>query len=292
MNPTNSLATVLFMLLSIGTSCQKSSSEDPNVFENKPVVKPVSGSTVSEASGIAESRINNGFIWVLEDSGNPPQLFLLGTDGNILKSIYIRSAVNRDWEEMAIAKGPDPALDYLYLADIGDNGNSNESCTFYRFPEPSSTIDTVKNYDKIVFRYPDGGHDAEAFLVDDESGDIFILTKRDKSSRVYRLKSGYSTAGVNTAEFVMELPYNGITAAAISPDGKDILVKTYTKIFHYSKTAGLTIPQALGSAPFSAPYNLEPQGEAICFSTDNTGYFTLSEKGIASTVSLYFYRRK
>lgn len=174
----------------------------------------------------------------------------------------------------------------------GDNGNANSSCTIYRFPEPSKTTDTVKIYDRIVFQYPDGAHDAEAFLVDDISRDIYIITKRDKASRVYRLPGSYSTSATNMLEFVTELSYNGVTGATISPDGRDILLKTYTKIFYYSRTPGITISQALKTTPDMAPYRLEPQGEAICFSSDNSGYYTLSEKGISTSVSLYFYKRR
>jgi hypothetical protein len=256
-----------------------------------PSITPLS-TIIQESSGVADSRINPGYLWVVEDSGNPPRLSLLGHDGKVLKTVYIRWAINHDWEEMTIAKGPDPALDYLYVADIGDNGNVNPSCTIYRFPEPSKTADTVRIYDKIVFQYPDGAHDSEAFLVDDVSKDIFIITKRDKSSRVYRLPGNYSTSTTNTLEFVTELSYNGVTGAAISPDGRDILVKTYTKIFHYSRTPGITIAQTLKTTAVMAPYRLEPQGEAVCFALDNSGYYTLSEKGISTSVSLYFYKRK
>lgn len=286
------IPSILFMLLGINSSCQKNPSATAEDFEPKPVISSVDASVLKEASGLAASRINNGFVWTIEDSGNPPQVILLSTDGKIEKKIYLKGAENRDWEEIAISKGPDAALDYLYVGDIGDNGSTHEYCTIYRFPEPSSTIDTVRKFDRIKFKYADGPHDAEAFLVDEKTQDIFILTKRDKQSRIYKLAAGYSLSQINTAEFVGELGYNGITAAAISPDGKDILVKTYTKIFRYIKTNGLSIPQALSSSASSAPYTTEPQGEAICFAADDSGYFTLSEKGIASLVNLYFYRRK
>ena len=55
---------------------------------------------------------------------------------------------------------------------------------------------------------------------------------------------------------------------------------------------GETILQALGKTPVNLPYQQEPQGEAITFTTRNTGYFTLSEKALASSVKLYFYKRK
>ncbi len=78
----------------------------------------------------------------------------------------------------------------------------------------------------------------------------------------------------------------------MSTDGKEILVKTYCGINYYQRDAGQTIMQALQTAPKTLPYKIEPQGEAICFNKDNTGFYTLSEKGPGSTVNLYFYPRK
>lgn len=119
LNRRGSLALVsLFLLLSVASSCQKSGNHIGSAFVETPSITQLS-TTINESSGVADSRINPGYLWVVEDSGNPPALSLLGHDGKILKTVHIRSAINHDWEEMAIAKGPDPALDYLYVADIG-----------------------------------------------------------------------------------------------------------------------------------------------------------------------------
>jgi hypothetical protein len=48
----------------------------------------------------------------------------------------------------------------------------------------------------------------------------------------------------------------------------------------------------LAKKPSTLPYVQEPQGEGICFAAADTGYFTISEKALASFVKLYFYRRK
>jgi len=48
----------------------------------------------------------------------------------------------------------------------------------------------------------------------------------------------------------------------------------------------------LAKKPSTLPYVLEPQGEGICFDAADTGYFTISEKALASSVKLYFYKRK
>src|ERR1700730_14392638 len=168
-------------------SCKKAGSYDKPPFENSPRLYDVIPGLIDEASGIADSYSSPGFLWVEEDSGNPPELHLLKQDGTYGKSIYLKGAINRDWEDLAIASGPDPAKKYIYLADIGDNNRVYSEYFIYRLPEPPSTADTVTNFEKISFKYPDGAHDAEAILVDEGTRDIYIITKRDDSSRIYRL---------------------------------------------------------------------------------------------------------
>lgn len=260
-------------------------------FENTPLSYPLSN-LINEASGIADSRLNPGYLWVEEDSGNPPQLYLLSHAANAIKKIYLKGAVNTDWEDIALAAGSDAAKKYLYIADIGDNNAVRSSVGFYRLEEPSSTADTVSTFDFIRFVYADGPRDAEAFLVDDASRDIFIITKRDAVSRIYKLSYPYSTSGINTAVFVNSLSYNGVVSAALSNDGAAIITKTYTALNYYPRLAGESIPQTLQKAATPLGYQLEPQGEAVGFALDNSGFYTLSEKGGGSTQSLYFYRKK
>lgn len=278
--------TVFFITL---CSCQKEikgeaiSTTPVITFDSIPVAKVVNP-IINEASGIAASKINPGYLWVQEDSGNPPQLKLLSVTGSVLKKVYIKNAINRDWEEMALS-GND-----LYIADIGDNAQVFNTYFIYKFPEPASTIDTILSIETIQFKYPDGAHDAEAFLIDPDTKDIFIITKRDFPARVYKLK--YPYAALTTLTLEGSIPLLGITGAALSPDGKEILIRTYTSILHYKKTTGQSIYESLLTAYKTLPHQQEPMGEAITFAADNSGFYTLSEKGTATSVSLYFYKKK
>jgi hypothetical protein len=283
---------LLLIFLFYMVSCHKTPVVHESIFENEPTQKALDPQSIDEASGIADSRINRGYIWVQEDSGNPPQLFLVGHDAKVKKSIYLDGISNRDWEDMTIAKGPDPSLDYLYVADIGDNGAAHSEYTIDRFPEPSLTVDTVRKIDRIVFKYPDGPHDAEAFVVDDLNKEIYIITKRDTASRIYRMKSPINQNAVNTLEYVTSLKFTGVVSADIATDRKSMLVKTYSAIYYFDIKQGLSLSDAFNSTPAPVTYQVEPQGEAICFMDDNSGFFTLSEKAFASTVKLYYYKRK
>jgi hypothetical protein len=260
-------------------------------FEQAPQSFAVRNS-ITEASGIASSKINPGYLWVHEDGGNSAQVLLLKKDGTFSKSIPITGAENIDWEDMGLAKGPDAKKDYIYLADIGDNIRLRSSYTIYRFEEPALTANVVKVYDKIRFRYPDGSRDAEAILIDNLSKDIYIVTKSDNPSHLYKITYPQSTTSVNQAILVGKLAFGGVTGAAISIDSKELIIKTYPALNYFSRKQGETIEQALKKPSVTLTYHLEPQGEAVAFASDNSGFYTLSEKGFGSSVKLYFYKRK
>ena len=268
-------------------SCQRkpaSSAKNKPLFNNIPTVVNVIP-LIAEASGIADSRKIAGSLWVQEDSGNPPLLTLLSYSGTVQKTVYIKGAVNRDWEDMARAGSN------IYIGDIGDNNAIYNDYTFYKFPEPDLSIDTVSGFETIRFRYPDGAHDAEAFLVEPLTGDIYIITKRDVPSRIYRLSAPFTSSVIYMATAAGQLGYSGVVSAALSPDAKEIVVKTYLSLSYYKLEGAEKIETALQKNPVALPYLAEPQGEAITFRNDNSGYFTLSEKGFGADAKLYFYKR-
>ena len=267
------------------TSCNKDAAQITKTgFDSIPILH-VLNPLIREASGITDSRKNKGYLWVQEDSGNPTQLYLLGHDGKVSKTIFIKGIVNRDWEELQLY-GTD-----LYLADIGDNGKKYTEYQFYIFEEPDASINEISTFQTVRFKYEDGPRDAEAFLVDAATKDIYIITKSDNPAKIYKITFPYST-NLNTATAVGALNYTGVVGAALSPDGKEAIVKTYVGLQHYSRKEGESILQMLQKSFTNIPYQLEPQGEAVTFSIDNSGYFTLSEKGMFTSVNLYFYKRK
>lgn len=289
---------ILAFIYLAGQGCQKpglqAGSNQSITYVDTPQNITITGGKIPEASGIADSKTNPGFIWVEEDSGNPPDLYLLGKNGNIKGKVHLRDAVNTDWEDMLLSSGPLAETSYLYVGDIGDNNAVRASCAILRFPEPAAGTDTVTQYDKISFKYPDGPRDAEAFLVDPATKDIFIITKRDSLSRIYKLPYPQDTIHVTTATYLGSLPYNGVVSAALSTDGQQLIVKTYGGLNYYTRGASQSIDTALQGTFKKLGYQLEPQGEAVCFALDDTGFYTLSETNslIPITVTLNFYRKK
>lgn len=279
----------LLLLLSVA-SCHKSPTQPippaTGGFEDKPSIVAVRPMSVPEASGIADSKINPGYLWVEQDSGNPPLIFLLNHDGTIADSVLLQGATNRDWEDIALASGK------LYIGDIGDNNAVYPDCSIYRMTEPMKNAGTISDFETIRFKYPDGARDAEAFLVDGSGGDIFVITKRDAKSRVYRLSYPQRTDTINEAQFLMELPFSGVVSAAMSGDGKEIILKTYSKLYYYTKPGGEDFPAVLAKTPVELSYMQEAQGEAVSFAIDNSGFYTLGEEALGIVPALNFYKRK
>ncbi|HZI53355.1 MAG TPA: hypothetical protein VFD56_06625 [Chitinophagaceae bacterium] len=281
------------LLIVLGCKKENAKNTEPEGFESIPIAKPLVPSILDEASGIADSKTNPGYLWVQQDGGNHNDIALLSQNGSLLKRINIKSAVNRDWEDLATGLGPVAGNQYIYIADIGDNTLAASQYFIYRFIEPASANDSVLNSDKITFQYPDGAHDAEAILVENSSKDIYIITKQDSPSRIYKISYPQNTGAINTAILVGSLSFGGVTGAAMSADGKEILVRTYNSVFYWQRTTNQTLEQALSGSPVSLDTQFEPQGEAICFKNDNSGFFTLSERpAIIAAVNLNFYKRK
>jgi hypothetical protein len=287
-----------FSVLLVGflfINCRKKDQPEviaPLPFESIPVIVPVAPGIFDEVSGIADSKTVPGNIWMQQDGGNPAELFLLSYNGTVQKRIPFKSVVNRDWEDMASGKGPIPGINYLYIAETGDNNLTSLNYSIYRFEEPSAITDTIKSVDKINFQYPDGPHNAEALFISNAK-DIYIITKNDEKSKIYKLPFPQNTNAIITATFVGKLSFTGVTGAASSNDGTELLLKTYTNVYYW-KLTGSELPETvMQKTPLTLGYALEAQGESLCFKQDKSGFFTLSEKPFFVTaVTLNFYKRK
>ena len=271
-----------------------------DLFEGYQTMGPLSNQAIDEASGIAVSRQNSSYIWTHNDSGDMNRIFLIRNDGTYLGTFRLLGAGNRDWEDIAIGPGPIEDKNYLYIGEIGDNRGIYPIKYIYRLQEPDINLADstaqwvdVADVDRISFVYPDGiMMDAETLLVDPWTKDIYIITKREYPVTVYKLPYPQSRVDTTVAIKYGTLPFTTATAGDISADGKEILVKTYDKVFLWTRNEGETIGDAFMRQPLRVPYTPEMQGEAIAFPEDRSGYYTLSESRGGVTPVVFFYKRK
>jgi hypothetical protein len=271
-------------------------------FESGKPVGIVQKLELDEISGMVASQNMPGKLWVHNDSGDGPNVYLIDQQANWQASYQLQDVTNRDWEDIATTKINGQS--YLLLADIGDNLAAFANQYYiYRCKEPNNTSATsISNVEKISFKYPDMARDAEAIMVDHATNDIYIISKRDTKARVYLLAYPQSTTNITTATFITELSFggefggvpSGATAADISAKNDEILIKNYFQVFYWKLKTNETIKQAISrSYDKLLPYIPNPQEEAICWETNATGYYTLAEGTQASNVvQLYFYKKK
>ena len=252
---------------------------------------------LSEASGLVVSRSNPELIWSHNDSGDQPRLFLVGLTGDDMGEFKLTGIQNRDWEDMAIGPGPEDGKTYLYIGDIGDNLGQYKEKTIYRMIEPDiSSVDKKTNgeiagVETIRFEYPDGIRDAETLMVDPLTKDLYIISKREPSVGIYLLKYPYSTTDSNLLEKVGEIKLSNVVGGDISANGNEILIKTYSAIYCWEKKGDESVGSLLQTEPTRLPYFREPQGEAIGWKIDGSGYYTISEEPQGIEANLFYYMR-
>lgn len=259
---------------------------------------------IAEASGIVASRKNADVLWTHNDSGRKNTVFAVSTHGKHLGLYILGGIKNRDWEDIAIGPGSETGQQYLYIGDIGDNRANHDLKYIYRVPEPDVRADqkptevTLADVETITFRYPDGQRDAETLLIDPISKDLYVISKRETRVRVYRASYPQSVTLPITLEHVASLAINEqdsrsawLTGGDISFSGHEILLKSYVGIYYWPRISGQPVHEALTTEPVLLPYIPEPQGEAICWKADGSGYYTVSEEQDDVPAHLYFYPR-
>lgn len=255
----------------------------------------IKDSRLNEVSGIEQSGLNEKTFWLHNDSGDSAQLFAINRKGNHLGRFKLTGIENRDWEDITVGPGPDTNQSYIYIGEIGDNDAIYNLKYIYRIKEPKINLDNIP-YDKnildvesITYRYPDGARDAEALLIDPLTRDIIVISKREESVRVYILPYPQSTESVITPNHIATLPITQITAGDISNSGTRIILKNYETVYSWKRKTSQSLTDIFMINPDHLPYIPEPQGEALCWSNDEKGYYTVSEEAENTEARLYYY---
>ncbi len=291
-------------------SCSDSNHDNQNhVLSERIDLGEIENDDIQEASGIVASLTNDNIIWTHNDSGDSNRIFAMDTQGKHIGEYFLNDSQNRDWEDIAIGPGPEEGFHYLYIGDIGDNFSENDIKHIYRLIEPqlnsSSNFNSIQldGIESISFQYEDGNRDAETLIIDPLTKDIIIISKREETAvHIYSLPFPQDTDNILTANLIMTKDFypndnfvtsQWIVGGDISYDGKEILIKSYTDIFYFSRTNNQSFYDALNNEEIKFPYITEPQGEAICWDANISGYYTLSEEADDANQPshLYFYQK-
>ncbi len=225
---------------------------------------------LDESSGLAASRAHPGVLWTIEDSGAGPDVYATDTLGNDLWRWEVANALNFDWE--ALSLGPCGRETCLYIGDIGDNGGRRAQVTVYRIrePDPASHTRFLRGAESVSFRYPNGPRDAEALIVT-PTQDLLIISKGLGSGpHLYRVPAAAWRAKQPVmAELLGRLPlppdggmFGRVTDAALSRDGRRVVVRTYVDLYFFELTAEGRLAEAQPPVVCGI-FGLEVQGEGV-----------------------------
>ena len=271
---------ILSLLLMLGfVACEGGWGAD----EVKPLGR-VATKDVTEISGLAASRHNRGVLW-MHDDGAIRDVYAIRSSGEVIARLRLPEKLT-DVEDLAIGPGPLADVDYLYLADIGDNEQRRPFVRLVRFPEPDLSTSgddklKIKAIEEFRLTYVGGPCDAEALMVDPRLGDVLIATKEKDTSRLFatnvsRLRSG-ATASLPE---VGRIDVKKVSGGDISVDGRWIVLRREEEGWLWDRTDHEPVATALGRRPRIVPVLGGRQGrngEAIAFDRTGQAYVTVSE---------------
>lgn len=226
----------------------------------------VTAAPLNEMSGIVKSRRRDNVYWVHNDSGDSPRVFAIDSDGNMILPTYSRfsyygeerekgkqqwqgfdvlDSKHVDWEDIAID------ANYLYLGDIGNNGNARRDLAIYVVSEIDPTASTrTAVIKRLPIAYPDQQafpprnrhYDSESLFVD--AGKLYLITKHrngpllgnwQAGANLYRLDTMHADRDNILTPVDTHATITAATGADLSPDGQTLAVLTYTALWLFTR---------------------------------------------------------
>ncbi|WP_329039864.1 WD40 repeat domain-containing protein [Streptomyces sp. NBC_00178] len=222
---------------------------------------------ITESSGLAASRIHPGVYWTHNDSEDGPYVYAVDSRTGKTVATITMKGVGEPRDVEAISLGPDGNL---YVGDIGDNlDGSWDHVWIYRFPEPEKLADATVRATQFDVKYADGARNAEAMMVHPVTGRVYIASKREGGGGLYEGPEKLTAGGTNVFRRVGEVPW--VTDGAFSPDGEELVLRSYFSARRYAFDKGRLGADHAVSVP------LQGQAESVTYTTDGSAMMFGSE---------------
>jgi len=241
-------------------------------------------SIINESSGMETTGKNQ--IWTFNDAGGKPELYLIDTRGNLLKTLEIVNVKNRDWEDIS----KDDQGNF-YIGDIGNNSNASKDLSIFKIPNPkklkenqvSAKIISFSFEDQVDFPPPEEklNFDCEAMFWFNKN--LYLFSKHRSfpmATNMYRLpaveghhiakKIGTFYTGKESGT-IKDFGDYWVTGAAISPSGDKVCLLNDKKLwvfYNFEKD------QFLNGDFLEIDLGKKTQKEAVCFVSNNLIYIS------------------
>jgi hypothetical protein len=237
---------------------------------------------INEASGMALSGRFKGCLWLHNDSGDRPRLFLVADSGMTRAVLRLEGVAATDWEDMCMFRsGPD---NWLLVADTGDNsadrGSERPGCRLWLFREPDLLLPpenaeplqhALRPEIEVRFSWRGGARDCESVAVDAASRRILLCTKaKAAAAEICSIPLDLETeVQIREAEPVCKLAVPYATAMDISQDGQRLAIVNPLSGLLFEKSVTQNWTDVLASPPQILTLPPRPQGETACFAADS-----------------------
>ncbi len=271
--------------------------------EENPVrmIGKVAHAPINEMSGIVKSRRFDGVYWVHNDSGDVARLFAVNRMGEVIITHFLQQsyygetlqagkeewpglevllAVNQDWEDIAVDD------EYVYIADLGNNGNARRDMGVYVLHEPNPRqVMTSRVLKYLPIRYPEQQeYPAKVWHYDNEGmfvwkGKLYFLSKHRKPGEIMGWEAGAVLYRLDTDHIDRDNVLTRVdeheaitlaTGADVSPNGSKLAILSYTALWVFDK------PRRKDRWLSGQAYRLDidlahtKQAEAVCWDDDET----------------------
>ncbi len=170
------------------------------VIQNK--IKPLFDSLPGELDENSGFFISDNSFYLINDSGGQNCIYQIGRNGQIVKRIFIRNAMNVDWEEIILHQGT------ACIGDFGNNFGDRTNLCVYKTDFPPENLSEAVNVGRIDFSFED-------YVVN--SSHVFDSTDFDCEAMVMQNDSIYlfSKQWIGNSTVIYSLPVNGSEKVAI-----------------------------------------------------------------------------
>ncbi len=247
---------------------------------------------ILEASGIAVSRTTQNALWMHNDSGDTPRLFLVDLNGRTRAIVNVAGVTATDWEDMCSFEIDGES--WLLIGDFGDNGTDRgirtPACQLLLIREPKlpasdrekevpeTSVEVIRT---ITFEFPDGPRNCESVAVDTFSRTILMVTKADPlHSALYSLPLTLTSGKEHMkAQKLASLGVTYATAMDVSPDGRQLVVVDMFSGAMLTRADPTSESWIDASRRPATVLNLprRHQGETVCFTADGKSLLLNSE---------------
>lgn len=180
-------------------------------------------------------------LWMLQDRGNPAELYIYSPAGKYERSLKINGYNNTDWEDLS-----QDVIGNLFIGDFGNNKNDRQDLKILKINHSDLSNEAVDAIQVTTFYYEDQEqfppkksdlmYDCEAFVVIDNY--FYLFTKNrskgfDGDFYVYKIpnqEGHFKAEKIATLNSCKQYKSCAITGAAYDSKNNQIALVTHNKV--------------------------------------------------------------